>query len=321
MKNIKFAKIVKNIFILLMISILSMTLIACRQDSDLPKPIGKKISLTAAQLDDKLSKLSLELEPESILYTKASYEYISGAIDNYRTSIGHSEATYNHSNMDTWLSASNKVTFEEAVYEAKINGFQSSTATYIDLTDSLNQPFSEDYSYMSNHVDGKYKLFRSYEIWSPNSTTLTDIYLSLGLDMIISNKFEFDGNVLDLVKNLHRLNFSGLSFYEYGTNFSITLDFKVAKYDEYSTAVIEYIKEYYSLDESYQQYMDYKLVLNFKDNSLVEMGHIRNSGYQIDDSYFAEIELKIYQNIIDSLPSEIIYADYQMIESLEDIKS
>lgn len=321
MNSIKFTKKVKSIFMMLTICMLLVLLAACRVDSDLPKPVGKKISLTTAQLEDKLSQLSIELKPETILFSEVNHVYSSGELDNPRTSIGHSKMTYNHRNMDTWLTSSNKVSFEDSIYEANLEGFQSTTATYIDIKDTLNQPFSEDYDYMSNHEDGKYKLFRSYEVWAPNSTSLTDVYMSLGVDILITNAFVFEGNILEFVQNLHRLNFPGLAFYEHGINFSITLDLKVVNYDEYSVAVFEYIKEYYSIEPSHQQYLDYKLVMNFKDNHLVEMGHIRNSGYQIDHSYFAKIEMKIYQNIVDSLPSEINYEDYEMIDSLVDIKA
>ena len=60
--------------------------------------------------------------------------------------------------------------------------------------------------------------------------------------------------------------------------------------------------------------------MNFKENRLIEMGHIRKAGYQIDNGYFAQIEFKINQNIVDSLPSEIIYEEYELIDSIEAIK-
>ncbi len=320
MNNKNLSKTIKSTFIILTIAMLSVVLIACRADSELPKPNGKKVSLTTTQLEDKLSQLTIALKDEDILYSEASHVYLSGNLDNPRTSTSHSETTYNNRNMDTWLTSTNKVTFEDSIYELTLNGFQSNTATYIDLTDTLNQPFSEDYSYMSDHIDGKYKLFRSYDVWMPNSTSLTDVYMSLGTDILITNEFLFDGNILEFIKNLHRLNFSGLAFYEHDRHFSITLDFNIVNYDEYSVAVIEYIKEYHALNPSHQQYLDFKLVMNFEENSLIEMGHIRKSGYQIDDSYFAKLDIKLYQNIVDRLPNEIIYADYELIESMEDIK-
>jgi hypothetical protein len=54
MNNHKFAKTVRSIFVLLTIGILSIALIACREDFGLPKPIGRKITLSEELLNERL---------------------------------------------------------------------------------------------------------------------------------------------------------------------------------------------------------------------------------------------------------------------------
>lgn len=319
MNNINFAKTARSIFVLVTIGILSIALIACREDSGLPKPIGKKVTLSVAQLNGRLNQLNFSLDSDAILMTEMDHVFSSGQKDNLRTSTGTSKSTYNYANQDMWSRGQSKITFEDSVYEANIQGFENATAVYIDIKDTLNQPFSEPYDYMSDHIDGKYELLK--QLWISWNQGLGAIYLDLGIEMILSNHFQVESHILDLVRDLHQHNFKGLAFYQQASNFSITLDIKVIDYNEYSSEIIEIIKEYYSIEKSYQEYLDTRIVMNFTDNKLVEFGQVIKTGYEIEDAYFMQGEAKLYQRLMDHLPTEFIYEDYESIDSLEDIKS
>jgi hypothetical protein len=172
---------------------------------------------------------------------------------------------------------------------------------------------------MSDHIDGKYEIVKKF--WISSTLGLANVYLDLGVEMIISNQFQVESHNIDLVRDFHQHNFEGLAFYQYETNFSITLDIKVIDYNEYSSEIIEITKEYYSIEKSYQEYIDTNIVMNFTDNKLVEFGQLIKTGYEIEDSYFMQGEAKLYQRLMDHLPAEYIYEDYESIDSLESIKS
>ncbi len=80
--------------------------------------------------------MNFSLDSDAILMTEIDHVFSSGQKDKPRTSTGASKSTYSNANQDMWSSGQTKVTIEDSVYEANIQGFENAKSVYIDIKDT-----------------------------------------------------------------------------------------------------------------------------------------------------------------------------------------
>lgn len=310
----------KKLLCLLLISTLLFTAMGCKKNDIMPKIQGKEVSMSHEKLSEKLDRFTFFRNEDKVLLRKTSGVFKMSYENEVYTYDFNNTSYLDLSNDDYWVDSRAKIENASSKYESKIMGFESTKAVYFEINVKNEVESDEEIlSELPSVYNGKYTLDKKNNY----STDLEDIIDIAGFDLYLGiDSEDYFEQLKESLVLLSKYNYSKLKLYEKDNLFTINLVSDQKLFSNERLEVKEALADILGVDiEDDLTSIKLEYTIIFDRNDFKEGGISISYKTQSDDSDdFIEIKASNYANYGSHKTPTVIYRDYELIDSFDDIR-